>query len=253
MKILIIEDEQAGAEILKTSLKAVDASIEIIAICENEAQTHQALKTQPEIDAIFSDIQLSDDLSFNILKKIDENIPVVFVTAYNEYALEAFKHHGIDYVLKPFSKDDISKALQKLKTYKTGQSASNLEKFQNLLQYFDQQKYYKGSFLVNFKDRLIPLKTEEIVCFYTENTDIFALQITGKAYKMSDSLEQIEVVLNPGNFFRANRQFIVNKAFIEDIRHYFNGRLKLKLTKQTNSDILISKAKATEFKNWLSR
>jgi two-component system LytT family response regulator len=253
MKIIIIEDEEAGAKLLATTLKQVNKSIEVLGICEDETQTLQLLSSEPEVDAIFSDIQLTDALSFNVLKKIDADIPVVFVTAYNEYALEAFQHHGIDYVLKPFSRDDIEKAVNKLKTYKAGQSAHQTKKMQELFQYLENRQSYKNNFLVGFQDRLIPLKTEDIVCFFTAQSDVYILHIAGKSYRMSESLEQIEHQLDPEKFYRANRQFIVNKAFILDIRHYFNGRLKVKLNKETPEDIIISKAKATDFKNWLSQ
>lgn len=253
MNIIIIEDEEAGANLLATTLKQVDKSIEIVGVCEDEAQTLQLLDTKIKVDAIFSDIQLTDALSFSVLKKIDPNIPVVFVTAYNEYALEAFRHHGIEYVLKPFSRNDIEKAVDKLKTYKAGQSAPQAQKMQELFQYLDNHKNYKNSFLVGFQDRLIPLKTEDIGCFYTAKSDVYIFHNSGKSYRMNDSLEQIEHQLKPEHFYRANRQFIINKTFILDIRHYFNGRLKVKLKIETTEDIIISKAKASEFKAWLSR
>ena len=252
MKIIIIEDEQAGADLLSFTLKQVDQNIEILGVCEDEKQTLAILKSQTQIDAIFSDIQLTDDLSFSILKKIDQNIPVVFVTAYNEYALEAFKHHGIDYVLKPYSREDIKKALEKLRTYKSGQTATSTQKLENFLTHFEQSQHYKSTILIGFQDRLIPLKTEDIVCFFTAQSEVSVLHKSGKSYRMSDSLEQMEKQLKSKLFFRANRQFIINKAFILDIRHYFNGRLKVKMEKETPDDIVISKAKSTEFKQWLS-
>ncbi len=252
MKIIIIEDEHAGAELLSSSLKQVDNSIDIIGICEDEAQTLALLKSTPNVDAVFSDIQLTDCLSFGVLKKIDPKIPVIFVTAYNEYALDAFKHHGIDYVLKPFSRKDIEKAVEKLKTYKAGQQASGSGNVEELLNYLNQNQNYKNTFLVNFQDRLIPLNTKEIICFYTYDTEVFVLEKTAKSFRMNESLEQIEKQLNPKIFFRANRQYIVNKEYIEDIRHYFNGRLKLKLKERTPEDIVISKAKSSDFKAWLS-
>jgi DNA-binding LytR/AlgR family response regulator len=253
MKIVIIEDEHAGAELLSSSLKQADQSIEILGICEDEEQTLALLKSNPQVDAVFSDIQLTDDLSFSVLKKIDPKIPVVFVTAYNEYALEAFKHHGIDYVLKPFSRSDIKNAVEKLKIYKAGQNASETHKIESLLNYLKQNQTYKATFLVGFQDRLIPLNTQDIICFHTADTEVFVLHHTGKSYRMTDSLEQIEKQLDPELFFRANRQFIINKSHIIDIRHYFNGRLKVKMNLETEQDIVISKAKATEFKNWLDR
>ncbi len=253
MKIIIIEDEQAGAELLASSLKQVDEDIEILGICEDETQTLTLLKSSAQVDAIFSDIQLTDDLSFSVLKKIDPKIPVVFVTAYNEFALEAFKHHGIDYVLKPFSREDIEKAIAKLKTYKAGQKASTTSKIEHLLNYLEYNSGHKSTFLVGFQDRLIPLSTTDIICFFTSENEVFILHNTGKSYRINDSLDQIEKQLDTKQFFRANRQYIVNKAFIEDIRHYFNGRLKLKLLKTTPEDIIISKAKSSEFKVWLSR
>jgi two-component system LytT family response regulator len=253
MKIIIIEDEHAGAELLSSTLKQVDKRIEVIGICEDEAQTLELLNSDIKIDAIFSDIQLTNDLSFTVLKKIDPDIPVVFVTAYNDYALDAFKHHGIDYILKPFSRNDIKMAVDKLKTYKSGQNAVHSQKLDELFQYFEERKDYKRTFLVGFQDRLIPLRTEDIVCFFTAQSEVFVLHDSGKTYRITESLEQIENKLEPQEFYRANRQFIVNKTFIIDIRHYFNGRLKVKMKKDTKEDIIISKAKATEFKQWLSR
>lgn len=252
MKILIIEDEHASAKHLSQTLKAVDSKVEILATCEDEAQTLKAIQKNSTIDAIFSDIQLADDLSFSILKKLNPKIPIVFVTAYNHYALEAFKHHGIDYVLKPFTKDDIEKALHKLKTYHKGQSFNQNNNFYEVLEQIEKAQAYKKTFLVNFQDRLIPINTSDIAFIHTSDEGVFLTNHSAKSYKLQDNLEQLEKQLNPQEFFRANRQFIIHRNGIEDIRHYFNGRLKIKTKPQAQEDIIISKAKATEFKNWLS-
>jgi len=253
MNILIIEDEDASAKLLSQTLNAVDSEVNIVGVCQDKSETLQTLKKHPNVDAIFSDIQLADDLSFSILKEIDREIPIVFVTAYNHYALEAFKHHGIDYVLKPFTRDDIKQALNKLKTYQTGQALAQNEKLHFLFEDIKNSQSYKKTFLVSFQDRLLPVNSSDIVFFYTAEDGAYLTMINKKSYKWQDSLEQLEKQLNPDDFYRANRQFIIQRKYIEDIRHYFNGRLKIKMKTDSPEDIIVSKAKASAFKTWLSR
>ncbi|NBC56715.1 MAG: response regulator [Bacteroidetes bacterium] len=253
MNILIIEDEDASAKLLSQTLNAVDSEVKIVGICQDKSETEKALKTHPTVDAIFSDIQLADDLSFSILKDIDTRIPIVFVTAYNQYALDAFKHHGIDYILKPYASDDIKQALQKLKTYQTGQALAQNEKLQFLFEDIKTKQTYKKTFLVSFQDRLLPINSRDIVFFYTADDGVYLATNTAKSYKWQESLEQLEKQLNPDDFYRANRQYIIQRQHIEDIRHYFNGRLKIKMKTESPQDIIVSKAKASEFKTWLGR
>lgn len=253
MNILIIEDEDASAKLLSQTLNAVDSEVNIVGVCQDKSETLKTLKKHPTVDAIFSDIQLADDLSFSIIKDIDTRIPIVFVTAYNHYALQAFKHHGIDYVLKPFSRDDIKQALDKLKTYQTGQAIAQNEKLHILFEDIKHKHSYKKTFLVSFQDRLLPVSSSDIVFFYTAEDGAYLSLSHKKSYRWQESLEQLEKQLNPEDFYRANRQFIIQRKYIEDIRHYFNGRLKIKMKTDSPEDIIVSKAKASEFKAWLSR
>ncbi|QTY26029.1 LytTR family DNA-binding domain-containing protein [Flavobacterium sp. CS20] len=253
MNILIIEDENASAKLLSQTIKTVDPSVKIIGVFEDKSETLRVLKKHSAVDAIFSDIQLADDLSFSILKEIDPKIPIVFVTAYNHYALEAFKHHGIDYVLKPFSRDDITQALNKLKTYKKGQTIAQNKKVYHLFEEIKKSQSYKKTFLVSFQDRLLPISSSDIAFFYTAEDGVYLTITSAKSYRWHESLEQLEKQLDSDDFYRANRQFIINRKYIEDIRHYFNGRLKIKMKVQSQDNIIVSKAKASDFKNWLSQ
>ena len=252
MKVVIIEDESIAIRKLKKLLYEINSDIKVIAELESVLDAKEWFR-QPlsqEIDLCFSDIQLLDGLSFEIYEDIDANFPIIFTTAYDEYALRAFKLNGVDYLLKPIQKEELVKALQKFE--KTRKQTSNNQSidFQQVIKHF-QQSLTSPSFISYYKDKIIPLPCENIAYFYAQNHIIYAL-VDKNEYVLDNSMEEIESRLPEFNFFRANRQFIIQRKFILNAEQYFNNRLMVHLSVKTPESIIISREKTSLFKKWLS-
>jgi DNA-binding LytR/AlgR family response regulator len=253
MNVVIIEDERIGARKLKRMLLAIDPTIQFAAVLESvyEAKEWLASHSVADVDLFFSDIQLSDGLSFEIFEEINALFPIVFTTAYNEYALRAFKLNGIDYLLKPIQKEDLEKTLQKFSKTRSNYSNNQLTELRQLINQFQQSVAGSISFISYRNDKLIPLACENICCFYTKNNLVLA--VTEKSeYVLDERMDDIEMRLPKNLFYRANRQFIVQRKFIENARNYSNNRLLLTLTVKTADDIIISREKVSSFKKWLA-
>ncbi len=253
MKILLLEDEQRTALDLQAILLDLDPALEILGIVDSvEAAVHY-LNTHPQPDLIFMDIQLADGQSFEIFQEIHIACPVVFCTAFDEYALEAFQVNGVDYVLKPFDRESISRALNKVKNLQNffQQSASGLEKLAEMLQ--QMKPAYKTSFLVGHRDKLFPVAVSDVAYFYIEHEITFLHTFEGKRYVVNHTLDELEHSLDPRQFYRANRQFLVNFGAVSEVEHYFARKLLLKLRAVTKEPVVVSKAKATEFLTWMDQ
>ncbi|NLP58646.1 LytTR family DNA-binding domain-containing protein [Lutibacter sp. B1] len=255
LNVAIIEDEPAIARNLEFSLNEIDSSITILNKLTSVKESVNWLKENIQrCDLLFMDIRLTDGLSFEIFNSITPTIPVVFITAYDDYALEAFKVNSIDYILKPFEKSDLVNALEKFnKTSKPKETAFSYDKLQALLNYFELKEFksYKEAYLVHYQNKLIPLNVEKINWFYTTQEIVYAHTYDGKKYVIDSTLERIQEEISPKQFYRANRQFIVQKKAIQDIDFYFNGRLLLNVLPKPEEKIIVSKAKSSEFKKWL--
>ena len=202
------------------------------------------------------DINLTDGLSFEIFNQIESNTPIVFVTAFDQYALDAFTVNGVDYILKPFDKTKINQSLKKFKSLtQTGSNPISPERLQHLLEVVASKTITnkRKSYLVYHQDKLIPLEVNDISWFYKSNQVTYACTISNKKYVINDALDKIQNEVSSVNFYRANRQFIVSKNSIENISIYFNGRLIVNIMPKPDEKIIISKSKATDFKNWLSK
>jgi two-component system response regulator LytT len=247
MRILIVEDETAAYENLVEILAGIDPSIQIAGNTESISQTVHWLKSNQLPDLILMDIHLSDGSAFSIFNSIKLETPIIFTTAYDEYAIEAFKVNSIDYLLKPIKVEDLKRALDKFR---------KLTK-QDILQYLEQLTQltplpkYKDKLLIPVKDQLQPVDLNEISCFYTteKNTRIYLKN--GKWFSYSRTLEQIEGSLNPANFIRANKQFIVARNSVKNITIWFDSRLLISIDIEPPERIYVSKNKAAEFKAWL--
>ncbi len=251
MKVVIIEDEKLTAKDLQRTLLQVDSDIEILALLHSVEEATSFFKNKPSIDLIFSDIELGDGLSFDIFNKVQINIPIIFCTAYNQYALDAFKTHGIDYVLKPFDTNAIEKALQKYHTLKASFETPTND-LATLLQSFKQSIVPQAqSILVHQGEKIIPLNASDIALFFIENDYCFAFTFLGKKYLLSQNMEQLEKTFSPA-FFRANRQFIINRKAVKDASQYFNRKLLVNLSIPFNEQIVIGKLKVSSFTQWLS-
>lgn len=257
MKIAIIEDEPKIAESLKLILMEIDPSIYVMKILSSVKSSVEWLRVnQSSCDLLFMDINLTDGLSFEIFNQIESNTPIVFVTAYDQYALDAFKVNGVDYILKPFDKTKIKQSLKKFKSLtQTGSNPISAESLQHLLEVVASKTITnkRKSYLVYHQDKLIPLAVDDISWFYKSNQVTYACTISNKKYIIDDALDKIQNEVSSVNFYRANRQFIVSKNAIENISIYFNGRLIVNILPKPDERIIVSKAKATDFKNWLSK
>ena len=252
MKIVIIEDEKLTARNLSKTITTIEPDAEIVAILPSVEEAIDFLKDRKDIDLIFSDIQLGDGLSFDIFKKTNNQTPIIFCTAFNEYALDAFKTVGIDYLLKPFSKVTVGKALEKFQQLKTRLATpeNDVSKMLNLLK--NQLNPNKTpSVIIQQGDKIIPLDGAKIALFYIEDDYVFAYTFDQKAHLLSQKLDVLEKTFAP-TFFRANRQFLINRKAVKDASHGFNRKIIVNLTLPFKEQIVVGKLKITAFIEWLS-
>ncbi|MCD4695595.1 MAG: LytTR family DNA-binding domain-containing protein [Bacteroidales bacterium] len=255
MNVLIIEDEPFAQQELIRLIKEVDTSLHIERCIDSIEESVLYLSSKPEIDLIFMDIQLSDGLSFEIFNKTEVIPPVIFTTAYDEYAIKAFKVNSIDYLLKPVDEIELEQSLEKFKRWQTASvknevffSKKQLEEVLGLY-----RPSYKNRLVVRLGDKIQHVETKDIACFYSEDKVSFLITAQGKRYIINYSLEQIEGFIDPAIFYRLNRQYIANIKAIASIDKYFNSRLKIGLNPEVEDDILVSRTKVSDFLNWLER
>lgn len=247
MRILIVEDETIAFSLLKKMLLKIDKTIEIVGNTESISQTINWLNNNPSPDLIFMDINLSDGSAFNIFKQQEIDTPIIFTTAYDKYALDAFKVNSIDYLLKPIVQEDLKKAFEKFKKLNK-EDIKNY--FSNLSQLIPQKQYIQN-LIIYKKDKLIPISLNEVSCFYATNNETSIFLNNEKTYPYNKTLESIMHDLDPNSFFRANKQFIISRQSITDITVWFDNRLRIKLNIETPEHIYISKNKASDFKQWI--
>lgn len=251
MKIIIIEDESLVAEDLASSLKNCNDQIEITALLGSVKEAIAYFKINPQPDLIFSDIQLGDGLSFEIIKTVPLNVPVIFCTAFNEYALDAFKANGIEYILKPFSVDELKTALGKFKKMQQLLSGQIAEQYQKAMELISNlQKSTSETIMVKYRNRLLPFTLDKIALFYVESETTVMLAHNGKSYILTESLEELEK-RTKRFFFRMNRQQLINRNAIADVTDYFPRKLKINLIFPFHKDIFVSREKRTKMLSWL--
>ena len=221
MKAVIIEDETAAAVNLQSILRSVSPNVEIEAVLEGIEESVEWFASHPQPDLVLMDIHLADGESFRIFERVSITAPVIFTTAYDRYALEAFKVNSIDYLLKPIKEEEV--------------------------RVNEQQQV----FLVRVRDKFIPLRREQIAFCYTSDERVTACTLDGGTYPLDKPLETLQALLPVSDFFRANRQFIVSRQAVAEITVWFGSRLALRLNVETPERIIISKARVPEFKRWL--
>ena len=246
MKALLIEDETAAARNLAAVLREVAPGVQIVATLESVAESIEWLRSNPQPDLLFMDIHLADGDSFRIFGAVEVTAPVIFTTAYDRYALEAFKVSSIDYLLKPINADDVRRALEKLRRLTSGERLDYGSRVRSLAAQRQEEV-----FLVRVRDRIIPLQRDRIAYCYTSNEKVTACDFDGETYPLDKTLEALQALLPERDFFRANRQFIVARRAVKEIAVWFGSRLTLHLTVNTPERIVISKARVPEFKAWL--
>ncbi|MFN8347919.1 MAG: LytTR family DNA-binding domain-containing protein [Spirosomataceae bacterium] len=253
MKALIIEDEYPAAERLTKLIRKADAEMEIIGVLDSIEAAKRWFSVHPAPDLIFSDIQLSDGLSFIIFEEENIKSPIIFTTSYDEYAIKAFKVKSIDYLLKPIKPDELAAAIEKFKETQAAFSSTEYTlKIQSLLDNLSVPgRKYKTRFLVPQQDQLLPIPQEQIAYFYTANELVCLVRNDNRQFLVDYTLEELEKLLNPACFFRLNRQYIAALPAVRKIHTHFNGKLKLELTPEPSHEILISREKAPLFKDWM--
>lgn len=252
MKALIIEDEILAAQSLQKLVKEVSPDTEIIGILQSIEESVAWFDENPMPDLVFMDIHLADGSSFAIFDKTQITCPIIFTTAYDEYALKAFEVSSIDYLLKPINRNDLTRAMNKYNAL-VGEKSDNNEAIDALLRQIGMTKNYKSCFLVPERDKLVPLPTANIAYIYIEDKWVKAVTLDEYTHYISQTLDDIMNQLNPNDFFRANRQFIVSRKAIKDLTIWFGNKLSLNMSVKVPEKIIISKAKVSEFKNWFSK
>ncbi|MEA3479442.1 MAG: LytTR family DNA-binding domain-containing protein [Bacteroidota bacterium] len=253
IKALIVEDEKPAAEHLVRLLGESEHEVKVLHKTDSISQTIAWLKSNPLPDIIFLDIQLADGLSFEIFKHLEIQCPVIFTTAFEEYAIRAFKLNSIDYLLKPIGIEELSFALGKFMGQTLQASPDSLlsNKVETLLQMLNHP--YKSRFIVNVGPRIKFIESGHIKYFYSLEKSTYLLEDSGKSYDISYSLDQVETQLDPKLFFRISRKYIVSIEAIQEIITYSSSRLKLIIKDSDQEDILVSRSKINDFKSWLER
>ncbi len=246
MKIVIIEDETAAARNLQSIVRSVIPEAEIVALLESVEESVEWLSSNPSPDLLLVDIHLGDGESFRIFDLVDVACPIIFTTAYDQYALEAFKVNSIDYLLKPIKEEELRRAIEKLRRLSGSELSARREGIARVARSREEQKV----FLIPVRDKIIPLGIKQVAYFYTTDEKVRATDYEGASYPMDRSLDKLSKILSEDDFFRANRQFIVAREAISDISVWFGNRLSLNLKVKTPETIVISKDRVPEFKRW---
>lgn len=264
MKTIIIEDEKAAVRNLTSLLEEVCPEAEIITVIDSISGTIEWFDSQPMPELIFMDIHLADGSAFEIFEHIRISCPIIFTTAYDEYALRAFKVNSIDYLLKPIGRNDIERALEKMKSLhhsdtehpeQISTSMTSHDALLQLMRSLKRQENYKTHFLIPVKgDKLLPIPIEMIQLFYIKDCQVKAVLTDGTEHFFPQTLDELSENLNPSLFFRANRQFLLSREAIRDIDLWFNNRLSINLRHPiTKEKILVSKARVADFKEWFGK
>jgi len=252
MKVVIVEDEIAASENLAYLINTIDSNIEILTVLDSVKAAVDYFSEPNEAQLVFMDIHLADGISFEIFEQVKLTTPVIFTTAYDQYAIKAFKVNSIDYLLKPINEEELKEAINKFKK-NAGESTPINNQLEGMLQLLQSKsKSFKTTYLVHQRDELLPVKVNDIAYFYIETGIVKGVTFSNKSYVLDKKLEDIENELNPDHFHRVNRQFIINREAITNIKFYFNGKLIINVNPPFSERIVASKAKASEVKQWMN-
>lgn len=254
MKCVIVEDEYAAAVSLSDLIRENVPDMEISAVLQSVEESVEWFGSNPAPDIAFMDIHLADGSSFSIFSKANISCPVVFTTAYDQYALRAFEVNSIDYLLKPVSKEHLLRAVDKYRrlTASGKESGMNPDLMKRLIDGIRTGRGRRSALLIPSGDKLVPLPVKEIAYIYTENKIVRIVCNDGREMYVDHTLDELSSMLDTGSFYRANRQYIVSRSAVKDISLWFNGRLSVNLTVKTPEKIVVSRANAADFKRWIS-
>jgi len=249
MRAIIIEDEKLAADNLQALIHSIDKDIEIIARIESVRNAVKWLSVNT-CDLIFLDIQLSDGNSFTIFEQIEVKTPIIFTTAYDQYAIKAFKQNSIDYLLKPINKDELEISIEKFKEIR---NSSHLPDLKLLIESIKKPVQYQERFLVSAGMKLKTIKAKDVAYFYVKESGVFLCSRENKHYDIDFTLDKLEKILDPDIFFRINRQYIVHIDAIENMVTVSKSRLQLNLNPKATDDIIVSVNNVHDFRMWLNR
>ena len=250
--IVVIEDETLAAERLIALVSEIDKKLIVKAQLDSVSTSVKWFLANPAPDLVFMDIQLADGLCFEIFDKTTVDSPVIFTTAYNEYALKAFKVNSIDYLLKPIDKEELQASIAKYRRINSSVSKAKPmapELIKQVMQMI--QNPYKSRFVIRLGEHIKTIHLDDIAFFYSNEKSTFIRTLAGRDYAMDNSLDQLEVETDPGKYFRVSRKYFVALLSIKDIISYSGSRLKVVITGSEKDEILVSREKVTEFKKWL--
>lgn len=251
MKAIIIEDEKLSAEHLINLLRRIDASINVIATFDSVKKSVGAFQKGIQADVVFVDVHLADGLSFDIFSKIQIDTPVIFTTAFDEYAIKAFKLNSVDYLLKPIGADDLRVAIDKLKKINSQQHNTIIRDIANAYQNLNKQ--YKNRFMVKMGDSIVSVKTDDVMHFIAEDGITLLVKVNGKRYPVDYTLDQLVELVSPGLFFRINRKVLISMNSVQKVSSYFNSRLKIISELLNDESAVVSRERVNEFKSWLDK
>lgn len=261
MNILIVEDELRPARTLQRLLRDLRPEAQLLAHLESVADTVAWLREQPAPDLIFMDIHLSDGNSFEVFRQVATPCPVIFVTAYDEHALEAFQVNSIEYLLKPITRESLQRGLQKfdsLQRYFAGATAAasgampNLPDLLRTMQQLSSAATYKTSWLVPHKAKLLPIAVGEVAHFVIRHGSVYLTTLAGPQYPLDSPLDELEAQVDPRQFFRANRQVLFARASVVALEPYYNNRMLVHLNPAPTEDVIVPKLRVTELRKWVS-
>lgn len=251
MDVLLIEDEAPAADGVTALLARYDPAIRVVGRLDSVEEAVQWFGSNPPPRLVLLDVQLADGLCFDIFQQVSIRCPIIFTTAYDQYAIQAFQVTSIDYLLKPIAYPDLHRALEKLKLLTAERPAPELP-LGELVQVFRQlQRAYKTRFMVRYNDRIQFKTTAEIAYFYADGKTVYLVAQDQRRYIVEYSLEQLENLLDPAQFFRLNRKFTVSLTAVKEIRTYTGSRLRLQLAPAAPAEVLVSRERVPEFKAWL--
>ena len=239
-----------AAQALQKLIGEVSPGIEIVGILESVEDSVQWLEDNPMPDLMFMDIHLADGSSFAIFEQVNITCPVIFTTAYDEYALKAFEVNSIDYLLKPISREALERAMRKF--HELADNRFDQAKVNLIMAQLGERKRYKSCFLLPERDKYIPVSVEDIAYIYIDAKSVKLVTMDQKAFYLSHTLDDLMAEIDPHMFFRANRQFIVSRKTIKDVAVWFGNKLSINLSVETPEKIIVSKARVGEFKSWFT-
>lgn len=252
MNVLIIEDEPLAVQRLETLVADIYPGVSILGRIDSVKKAVQWFSTNAMPDLVLMDIQLADGISFQIFEQCEVHAPVIFTTAYDEYALKAFKVNSIDYILKPVDRSDLANALKKLESLKGVQPQQQL--MQNISQAMQMlTRKYKERFVIKVGEHLRTIETKSVLYFFSQEKATFCHTTDNRNYVLDYTLEQLETLVDPADYFRANRKYLVRGDSIQDIISYTNSRLRLVLRDSPDNDIVVARERVQDFRLWLDR